>query len=201
MKKVVIGLLLVLMLLIASNVHREQNIQQGISEKILRFHVLANSDSDEDQEVKLKVRDGVGIYVEELLEQSDSRKETEQILNDNMDEIIDRANEILNENGMKYQATARIAQVEFPDKTYGRYTFPAGNYRALQIKLGKAAGHNWWCVLYPNLCFRGTMYEEVDDAADEKLKEVLSAEEYKDIIDSGEFEIKFKFLEYLSFTR
>ena len=85
MKKVVIGLLLVLMLLIASNVHREQNIQQGISEKILRFHVLANSDSDEDQEVKLKVRDGVGVYVEELLAQSDSRKETEQILNDNMD--------------------------------------------------------------------------------------------------------------------
>ena len=191
MKKVVIGLLLVLMLLIASNVHREQNIQQGISEKILRFHVLANSDSDEDQEVKIKVRDGVGVYVEELLAQSDSRKETEHILNDNMDEIIDRANEILNENGMKYQATARIAQVEFPDKTYGRYTFPAGSYRALQIKLGKAAGHNWWCVLYPQLS-KGAA--TVDDAL---IKTGFSSEQIELLTgnDRIKYKLRFKILE------
>ena len=193
MKKVVIGLLLVLMLLIASNVHREQNIQQGISEKILRFHVLANSDSDEDQDVKLKVRDGVGVYVEKLLAQSDSRKETEQILNDNMDEIIDRANEILNENGMKYQATARIAQVEFPDKTYGRYTFPAGNYRALQIKLGKAAGHNWWCVLYPSLCFIEDTYGVVTEEKKEDLKSVLTTEEFLEILEKPEEKKRIRF--------
>ena len=195
MKKIVIGIIVVLMNITCTSVHRLENSIQGISEKILRFHVLANSDSKEDQNVKLKVRDGVGIYVENLLKESKCRKDTEKILNQNMDTIVEKANEILAENKMTYHASAKIAQVDFPDKSYGKYTFPAGNYRALQIRLGEAKGHNWWCVLYPNLCFRGTMYEEVDEQADEKLKEVLSAQEYKDIIESGEFEIRFKFLE------
>lgn len=82
----------------------------------------------------------------------------------------------------------------FPGKTYGDYTFPEGNYEALEITLGDGAGHNWWCVLYPNMCFRGSVYEVVEDEAKENLKEVLTPDEYESIFDSGKYEIKLKSL-------
>ena len=203
MKKILVcllGLIIILTLTGMGSVHREDTLQPEIAKKILRFHVLANSDSDEDQSVKLKVRDGVGCYVEELLADSKSRKQTEEILNENIDQIIAVANDILKQNGMEYEAGASIVSTDFPVKQYGEYTFPEGRYRALQIRLGKAKGHNWWCVLYPNLCFRGTMYENVDEESDELLREVLSPDEYKDVVDSGNFVLKLKILEYLPFT-
>lgn len=75
--------------------------------------------------------------------------------------------------------------MDFPVKTYGDYTFPAGKYRALQITLGKGEGHNWWCVLYPNMCFQGSVYEVMDESSGEELREVLTQEEYADVFDSG----------------
>ena len=83
----------------------------------------------------------------------------------------------------------------FPEKKYQDMTFPAGNYKTLRIELGDAAGHNWWCVLYPNMCFRGSVYEVVEDEAKENLKEVLTPDEYESIFDSGKYEIKLKILD------
>ena len=171
-------------------------LQPQIAEKILRFHVLANSDSDEDQAVKIKVRDAVGKMLEPKLQGAKSRKETEAIVKDNLSAIIDTAEQILEKNGYHYGATARVADVDFPDKTYGTYTFPKGNYRALQITLGKGDGHNWWCVLYPNMCFQGSVYEVVDESAEQALREVLTQEEYADVFDSGKMQIRWKFLDY-----
>ncbi len=80
----------------------------------------------------------------------------------------------------------KACQCGFPPvKTYGDYTFPAGKYRALQITLGKGEGHNWWCVLYPNMCFQGSVYEVMDESSGEELREVLTQEEYADVFDSG----------------
>ena len=113
-----------------------------------------------------------------------------------MDEIVALAEKTLEDNGYTYGAAAELAHVQFPEKNYGDYTFPAGEYEALEVTLGKGGGHNWWCVLYPNMCFRGAVYEVVDEEADEALREVLTPEEYADVFDSGKLEIRFKFLEY-----
>ena len=156
-------------------------LQPAIAEKILRFHVLANSDAKDDQNVKLKVRDAVGHMLGQKLKKVTDRAQTEKIVH---------------KNGYTYGASARLANVDFPVKTYGDYTFPAGKYRALQITLGKGEGHNWWCVLYPNMCFQGSVYEVMDESSGEELREVLTQEEYADVFDSGKMQIRWKFLDY-----
>lgn len=172
-------------------------LQAGIADKILRFHILANSDRDEDQAVKKKVRDEVGQMIAPLLENAGDLEETKRIVGIHMDEIAGRAEEVLQAEGYAYGASARLAQVTFPAKTYGDYTFPAGDYEALEITLGEGGGHNWWCVLYPNMCFRGTVYEIVESEADEALREVLTPAEYADVFNSGNYEIRFRFLDFL----
>lgn len=171
-------------------------LQPEIADKILRFHVLANSDSKEDQEVKKKVRDAVGAMMEPRLAESRNLEETEAIVQQSMENIVEVATETLEENGYYYGARARLANVEFPVKSYGAYTFPAGEYEALQVTLGEGEGHNWWCVLYPNMCFRGSVYEVPSDEAKHALREVLTPEEYEDIFRHGKYQIRFKFLEY-----
>ena len=121
--------------------------------------------------------------------------ETRATVNDHMDEIIAVSKETLAANGFTYGASAELTHTDFPEKTYGDYTFPEGNYEALEITLGDGAGHNWWCVLYPNMCFRGSVYEVVEDEAKENLKEVLTPDEYESIFDSGKYEIKLKILD------
>ena len=138
------------------------DMQKSIAGKILRFHVLANSDSEADQNVKKQVRDAVGAYIEPYLLECENIEETRATVNDHMDEIIAVSKETLAANGFTYGASAELTHTDFPEKTYGDYTFPAGNYEALEITLGNGAGHNWWCVLYPNMCFRGSVYEEFD---------------------------------------
>ena len=171
-------------------------LQPEIADKILRFHVLANSDSKEDQEVKKKVRDAVGAMMEPRLAGSTNLEETEAIVQRSMENIVEVATETLEDNGYHYGASARLANVEFPVKSYGAYTFPAGEYEALQVTLGEGEGHNWWCVLYPNMCFRGSVYEVPSDEAKHALREVLTPEEYEDIFRHGKYQIRFKFLEY-----
>lgn len=171
-------------------------LQPQIASKILRFHILANSDSKEDQNIKKKVRDEVGRMLEPKLAEAKSLSDTERIVEENMNEIVETAERTLSEKGFSYGASARVAEVDFPVKTYGDYTFPAGRYEALQVTLGKGEGHNWWCVLYPNMCFQGSVYEAAGDKADEKLRQVLSPEEYEDVFDSGNLKIRWKFLEY-----
>ena len=176
------------------NSHRE-NMQKSIASKILRFHVLANSDESSDQEVKKKVRDAVGSYIEPLLENSKSIEETREIVQANLDNINQVAEQTLEDNGFDYGASSVVTYTQFPEKTYGSYTFPSGEYEALEINLGRAEGHNWWCVLYPNMCFRGSVYEVVDSDCDKALRQVLTEEEYREVFDSGKFEISFKILE------
>ena len=171
-------------------------LQPSIASKILRFHVLANSDSNADQEVKEKVRDAVGVYLQPLLQDSESLEETKQIVTENMQQIITVAENTLQENGYTYPVCARITNTSFPEKSYGAYTFPKGEYEALQIVIGEGEGQNWWCVLYPNMCFRGSVFEVVEEEAGEALREVLSPWEYADVFESGKVQLRFKFLEF-----
>jgi stage II sporulation protein R len=175
---------------------QQDALQEQIAKKILRFHVLANSDSEEDQAVKLTVRNAVGAMLEPKLENAADLWESRQIVEENLDGIIQTAEAALGAAGYDYGADAFLATVEFPEKTYGDFTFPAGEYEALEIVLGEGGGQNWWCVLYPNLCFRGSVYEVVDEDAKKELREVLTPEEYAEVFGSGRFVLRLKFLEY-----
>lgn len=171
-------------------------LQQEIAAKILRFHVVANSDGKKDQNVKLLVRDEIGNYIEPLLAQAQNRAQTVSIVENHLEDICDVAEQVLSDNGCSYGATATVSVVSFPEKTYGSYTFEEGEYLALQVKLGEAKGHNWWCVLYPNMCFRGSVYEAESKDAKAALQEVLSPEEYEAVLREGDYQVRFKFLEY-----
>ncbi len=171
-------------------------IQQGISHKIIRFHVIANSDSDADQALKLKVKEAVVNYTSELLCNSKSISETEDLLSAHTTDIISIANSVIAENGYDYPVTAEITDTYFPTKSYGSYTFPPGTYRAFQIKIGEAKGKNWWCVLYPPLCFIDISHGTVNTESEELLKETLTTDEFQAV--SGEYTVKYRF-KYLTF--
>jgi stage II sporulation protein R len=113
-----------------------------------------------------------------------------------MEEIIMVSKKTLEEHGYDYEVKAVITHTNFPEKTYGSYTFPKGNYEALEITIGNGDGANWWCVLYPNMCFKGTVFEVEDNETGEELREVLSPWEYADVFDSGDVKVRLKILEY-----
>lgn len=166
--------------LAVSAAHRRL-LQQGIAESVLRFHVLANSDSREDQEVKYMVRDEVLAWLEAQSGAWD--KETEmQFISGHLPEIEEIADQVLSRQGFSYQAEAKLEQCYFPDRTYGDCTFPSGWYEALRICLGKAEGQNWWCVLYPRLCFSDCLHAVVEEEQLEELEEVLTVEEYESLL-------------------
>lgn len=175
-----------------------QALQSAIAEKIVRFHVIANSDSDEDQALKLKVKEAVVNYTKPLLENSNSIEESESILDAEAENIKNIALAVIAENGYDYPVTAALTNTYFPTKAYGSYTFPPGMYRAFEIKIGKAQGKNWWCVLYPPLCFIDISHGVVDENSENRLKETLTTEEFNAISGDGEVVFRFKYLKFLN---
>lgn len=182
-------------------------LQEGIADEVLRFHVLANSDSEEDQRIKLAVRDGVLEWIEEELEKENgkrwnekrmqkkegTREEMKRFLSDHLPELTETADKILAEQGVSYRSAAAVETCYFPDRTYGDCTFPAGYYEALRIRLGEAKGHNWWCVLYPQLCFTDCLHAVVEEDEMQKLEEVLTVEEYECLLREPEkWKIRFR---------
>lgn len=172
-------------------------LQQSMAQKVLRFHVLANSDSTEDQELKRKVRDRVGTVMADKLKDAKTLDESTQVVEQNLCVIEDCAAAVIEDEGYHYPVSATLENCAFPEKTYGAYTFPGGEYEALRVVIGSGEGHNWWCVMYPNLCFANSMYE-VDEASGEKLREVLDPTEYAAVLENGNFKIRFKMLGFLN---
>ena len=171
-------------------------IQQQLAEKVIRFHVLANSDSTADQHLKLQVRDAVGAYMYEKMPEIESRENCEEMILQWIPEIIETAEKVVAEAGYSYEVKAALTNCDFPVKSYGTYTFPAGKYEALQIVIGEGDGANWWCVMYPNMCFENSMYK-VDEETGKILRTVLDEEEYEAVLASGKYQVRFKFLEQL----
>ena len=176
---------------------RTELLQQSISEKILRFHILANSDSGKDQALKLKVRDAVGTYLAEALAEAASLEESTAIVEERITGIEQVAAAVIEEEGYQYSVDASLENCEFPEKTYGEYTFPAGEYQALRLVIGEGGGHNWWCVMYPNICFSGSMYQ-VDEESGEKLQAELTNEEYAAILHNGDYKVRFGILKFMN---
>lgn len=177
--------------------------QNTISDKIIRFHVIANSDTTEDQTLKLKVRDEVLKYISPKLKDSKNIDESRKILDKNNEVIKEIARKVIKENGYEYEVTTTLSHENFPVKSYGNITLPQGNYEAYRIIIGSGKGHNWWCVMFPPLCFTDITKGEVAYKETEKeMKQVLTPEEYKlvnnldtNTIDGEEIVVKFKFVE------
>lgn len=126
--------------------------QQTLADGLLRLHVIANSDSVQDQQVKLLVRDRVLEITEPLLAEADNQDEVRRILNEYLQQITDAAQQVLTDQGMPYQLSAQMATEYYPTRAYDTFSLPAGQYTGLKIRLGAASGHNWWCVVFPPLC-------------------------------------------------
>lgn len=161
---------------------------RDISDKVLRFHILANSDTQEDQDLKLKVRDAVLEYSEELFANADSKESAESIAADHINDIVETAQKEVFANGYSYEVKGCITKMYFTTRKYENFTLPAGQYDAVRLLIGKGDGHNWWCVMFPMLCVPcAEKQASLDDVLDEN--EV-------DIVEGGdEYEFKFKIVE------
>ena len=168
-------------------------LQQEIASEVLRFHVLANSDSERDQELKMKVKEEVLAFMERELPKSDSLEMTRSWAKNHISEIEEIGRKVLLDNNCDYPVKAKVTFCEFPKKTYGDITFPAGTYEALRIEIGKAEGQNWWCVLYPNLCFIDAIHAVVPEEGKHDLEEVLDDEAYEMVTSKTRFRIKWFF--------
>lgn len=167
--------------------------QQHLAGEVFRFHVLANSDSDSDQALKIAVKSRIIEYMKEQLPESGSAQETKEWAVAHEDELRETAEAKIREEGYDYPAQVKVEECYFPDKTYGDVMFPAGDYEALRIEIGEANGKNWWCVLYPNLCFVDATHAVVPDEGKEELEEVLDEDDYEMVTATSEFKVKWYF--------
>lgn len=177
-------------------------VSKGYKDKLIRFHVLANSDSDEDQELKLKVRDEIIKYLQPMLKQSKSLEQSEQIILSESENIKNIGENIIKENGYTYEVEVKLEYNNFPAKQYSNIVLPAGEYKALRILIGEAKGKNWWCVMFPPLCFVDENNGVIDKETDEKLRSVLTKEEYNLIAEDNiektkDVKMKFKIVEII----
>lgn len=154
--------------------------QQSVAKKIIRLHILANSDSNEDQALKLKVRDKVLEYISPKLSNSKSIDESREILKKYDKDINDIAEKVIKENGYNYSVKTELSYTDFPVKLYGNIILPQGRYEAYRILIGNAKGHNWWCVMFPPLCFTDITKGNVEPKkTQEEMKSVLTKGEYE----------------------
>lgn len=169
---------------------------RDISESVLRLHIVANSDSAADQNLKLKVRDEVIKSCSPLFKGCKSAQQAQVAAEENIEFITKTADRVIRENGFDYTAECRIGKCSFPTKTYksasGGVSLPCGEYSAVNIRLGNAEGQNWWCVMYPPLCFVNGV-ASMSDETDDMLKSELSPSEYELITDGEKQSVKIRF--------
>ena len=160
---------------------------------VFRLHVIANSNSEEDQNLKYVVRDNLINYMNEKSSEFSTKEDVVKYAKSHIDEFKQIAEETISKQGFNYPVTVEIGNFEFPKKSYGDISFPSGNYDALRVKIGESSGKNWWCVMFPPLCFVDTTTGIVPDTSKESLKENLSEENYKIVTESDNSDISFKF--------
>lgn len=168
--------------------------QRQLSQKLIRLHVVANSDTQEDQEIKLRVRDAVLSQVSELTADCTGVEQAKQRLQENLPALEQLAGQVLENTGKPDNVTVSLQQEVFPTRYYDTFTLPAGKYLSLRVSIGQGTGHNWWCVVFPSLCAAATM-EDWEEAA---MAGQFTDEE-EDLISGGEekYVLKFKALEWL----
>jgi stage II sporulation protein R len=201
-EKICLMIALVMALIITGTLVRERHFlvearakvsQEELAGEVLRFHVLANSDGEEDQQLKLKVKENVLLYMKKHLPEDADLSETRNWVRENLKQLEGEAEKTLLEENSSDTVNAKLENVMFPKKTYGDVTFPAGEYEALQIEIGEAKGQNWWCCLYPNLCFIDAVHAVVPEEGKQELENVLDEDSYEMVTANTHFKIKWFF--------
>ncbi|MBS6645420.1 MAG: stage II sporulation protein R [Clostridiaceae bacterium] len=184
--------------LLAMNGYRQngEHLASRIAPEIIRFHVRANSDSKKDQDLKLQVRDYLLNTIYDDLGSSASKEEIKNYILQKKTDLEALSDTFIEAQGFDYKTAIEISNQYFPEKTYGDMTFPNGDYEAVTVAIGSGKGHNWWCVLYPPLCFTDAVYAEVPDSSKDTLKNLLAPEDYSELV-KGDVEVRFKVLEWL----
>ena len=196
-------LILLFLYIVVSAFSYVNAVSKDISESVLRLHVIANSDTVEDQELKLKVRDRVLAYMNTVAKETTSKQEALQIANKHIEDFKQIALDTIHENGYDYDVTIKIGNFSFPTKVYGDICLPSGFYDAVRIEIGEAKGQNWWCVMFPPLCFVDVSSGIVPEDSKETIKQDLSEEEFT-LISTQEgagIHFKFKLIEFFENVR
>ena len=171
------------------------NGEEAIYENTVRLHVIAKSDGDEDQALKLKVRDGILQLLEGELEGVCDSDRAAEIIGGMTDRLEDRAEEVLSENGCNDTVKVEFGIEEYPVRYYEGFALPSGTYRSLRVVIGEGEGHNWWCILFPSVCISDSVFAE-----EEYAEAGFTPEQYR-IIDNGSparYKVRFKILEILA---
>ena len=191
-------LLIAFLLTLANDRSSDEALAARIAPEILRFHVLANSNSTQDQNLKLKVRTMLLNTIYEEMGENASLEETKKYVRSHKNRLEKKAETYMKTLGYDYPAHMELATTYFPTKTYGDMVFPCGNYEAVRVKLGEGKGRNWWCVLYPPLCFVDSSYAVVPDTSKEILRESLDPSDYLKLNkDNTKIHVKLKLAELL----
>ena len=163
-------------------------LQQQIATQVLRFHIRANSDTVADQQKKLRIKQSLLEWLTPILSENTSKSETIQCIRKNLPDIRKEATRM----AAPEPVTVTLQKEWFPEKTYGTCTFPEGIYDALRVDIGQAKGHNWWCVLYPSLCFADALEPSMTDEGEEKLQQVLDEDAYDLLLHPQKLKIRFR---------
>lgn len=163
-------------------------LQQQIATQVLRFHIRANSDTVADQQKKLRIKQSLLEWLTPILSENTSKSETIQCIRKNLPNIRKEATRM----AAPEPVTVTLQKEWFPEKTYGTCTFPEGIYDALRVDIGQAKGHNWWCVLYPSLCFADALEPSMTEEGEEKLQQVLDEDAYDLLLHPQKLKIRFR---------
>ncbi|MBQ8984175.1 MAG: stage II sporulation protein R [Lachnospiraceae bacterium] len=177
------------------------SIYDDVQDAVIRFHVRANSDSAEDQALKMKVRNAILQELRPIMQEVRDKESARQLLQQELKSMTTIAQDVIREEGYDYPVQVYLTKEEFPLKSYGDLLFPSGSYEALRVDIGDAEGGNWWCVVYPGLCFADVAGGVVVEDGKEKLQHVLTQEEYHSLLqfpeETRETEYRSYFLELL----
>lgn len=200
MKKFFIVFLLLFLYTYISALSYASAVSNNISDSVFRLHIIANSDSDEDQILKLKIRDNLINYMNSISKNALNKQEIINLAKKHQEDFYRIAKDTILENGYNYDAKIEIGNFFFPTKEYGDISLPAGYYDALKVEIGNADGQNWWCVMFPPLCFVDVTSGIVPDESKDTLKNQLDDEEYALIsqTNTGNVSFKFKLIELLN---
>lgn len=182
------ALLFLALLLLIEYPTRQSTLQHEISTQVLRFHIRANSDTPADQQKKLQLKQTLLTWLTPILSTAASKQETIKTIQQTLPEITKEANRL----AAPQTATVILQKEWFPEKTYGTCTFPEGTYDALRIDIGAAKGHNWWCVLYPSLCYADALDPTMTEEGEQKLQQVLDEDAYDLLLHPQKLKIRFR---------
>lgn len=180
---------------------RDENLASRVSPEILRFHVLANSNSNDDQQLKLEVKSLLIDTIWQQLPADAGKQETCDFIEEHRADLEDAAEAYMKKAGYDYPVKLELAASYFPTKAYGDVVFPSGTYDAAKVTIGDGRGRNWWCVLYPQLCFVNASYGVMPDSSKEELHRLLPEDDYEGLLSDSaaraQMKVSFKLLEFL----